>query len=113
MFFNFWFFFFLIGITIGITSSARGLKIRAITAVIKKYKLIIKEKKRRHDKLILLASSKSNSIEILISKSLIDSAISYDEVDLINNVLKKDNKIKGKNYSLKTNSSLSKILIYL
>ena len=104
---------FLIGITIGITSSAIGFKIRTITAIIKKYKLIIKKKKRRHDKIVLLTSSKLNSIEILISKSLIDSVISYDEVDLINNVLKKDNEIKGKSYSLKTYSSLSKILIYL
>ena len=36
----------LIGITIGITSSAIGLKICAITAGIKKYKSLIKKKKR-------------------------------------------------------------------
>ena len=36
----------LVGILIGITSSAIGLKIFAITAGIKKYKSIIKEKKR-------------------------------------------------------------------
>ena len=37
---------FLVGIPIGITSSAIGLKICAITAGIKKYKLIIKKKKK-------------------------------------------------------------------
>ena len=78
----------LIGIPIGITSSAIGLKICAITAGIKKYKSIIKKKKKKHDKIVLLAKSKLNSIEVLISKALIDSVISHDEFVLINNVLK-------------------------
>ena len=38
----------LIGIPIGITSSAIGLKICAIAAGIKKYKSIIKEKEKKH-----------------------------------------------------------------
>ena len=44
----------LLGIPIWITSSAIGLKICAITAVVKKYKSIIKKKKRKHDKILLL-----------------------------------------------------------
>ena len=52
----------LICIPIGITSSAIGLKICAITAGIKKYKSIIKKKKKKHDKIVLLAKSKLNSI---------------------------------------------------
>ena len=69
----------LLGIPIGITSSAIGLKICAITAGIKKYKSIIKKKKKKHDKIVLLAKSKLNSIEVLISKALINSVISHDE----------------------------------
>ena len=42
---------------------------------IKKYKLIIKNKKKKHDEIILLAKSKLNSIEVLISEALIDSDI--------------------------------------
>ena len=57
----------LIGIPIGITSSAVGLKNCAIAAGIKKYKSIIKKKKKKHDKIILLAKSKLKSIEVLIS----------------------------------------------
>ena len=57
----------LISIAIGITSSAIGLKICVITSGIKKYKLIIKKKKRKHDKIVLLPNSELNSIEILIS----------------------------------------------
>ena len=62
----------LVGILIWIRSSAIGLKICAITAGIKKYKSIIKKKKRKHDKMVLLAKPKLNSIEVLISKALID-----------------------------------------
>ena len=36
----------------------------------------------------MLTKSKLNSIEVLISKVLIDSDISYDEFAFINNVLK-------------------------
>ena len=36
----------------------------------------------------MLVSSKLNSIEVLISKALIDSNISHDEFALISNVLK-------------------------
>ena len=78
----------LVSIPIGISSSAIGLKICVITAGIKKYKSIIKKKKKRHDKIVLLAKSKLNSKEVIISKALIDSNISHDEFVLINNVLK-------------------------
>ena len=74
------------GVPIGIRSSAIGLKNCAITAGIKKYKPIIKKKK--HDKIVLLAKSKLNRIEVLISKTLIDSNISHNGFFLINNVLK-------------------------
>ena len=40
----------------------------------------------------MLAKSKLNSIEVLISKTLIDSDISYDEFISINNVLKEETK---------------------
>ena len=51
-----------IGIPIGIASSAIGLKTCAITAGTKNYKSIIKEKKKKHDKIVLLAKSKLNRI---------------------------------------------------
>ena len=41
-----------------------------------------------YDKIISLAQSKLNSIEVLISKFLIDSNISHDDFVLINNALK-------------------------
>ena len=57
----------LIGIPIEITSSEIGLIICAIAAG-KKYKSIIKKNKKNLDKIILLAKSELNSIEVLISK---------------------------------------------
>ena len=73
----------LAGIPIGITTSAIGLKICALTAAIKKYKSISKKKKKKHNKIVLSAKSKLNSIEVLIS-----SVISHGVFVLINKLLK-------------------------
>ena len=66
-----------------------GLKIYVIVSGIKKYKLIIKKKKKKQGKIVLSAKSKLNSTEVSISKTLADANISYDKFVLINNVLKK------------------------
>ena len=93
----------LIGIPIGFTSSAIGLKICAITAGIKKFKSIIKEKKDTHDKIVLLAKSKLNTLEVFISMALINSVVSYEiYIFLINNVLKEYNEKKKEIENLKT-----------
>ena len=52
----------LVGIPIGLISSAVGLKIFSMTAGIKKYKSIVKKKKKKHHEIVLLAKSKLNSI---------------------------------------------------
>ena len=92
----------LISVPIGITSSAFGLKICAMTAGSKKYKSIIKKKKKKHDKIVLLAKSKLNNKEILISKALNDSVVSHDEFVLISNMLKEYNEMKEETKNLKT-----------
>ena len=84
----------LIGMPIGIMSSAIGLKICVTTAGIKKNKPITKKRKKEHDKIVLLAKSKLNSIEFLISNALIDSVIIHDDFVLIDNVQKEYNEIK-------------------
>ena len=85
---------YLVSIQIGITSSAIELKICAVTTAIKKYKSIIKKKKKKHNKIVLFAKFKLNSTEVLISKALIDSVIISDELVLINNALKEYNEMK-------------------
>ena len=64
--------------SVGIASSAATTKICVITPVIKNFKSIIE--KRKHDKTILLVKTKLNTLEILISKALINSNISHDEL---------------------------------
>ena len=78
----------LVVIPIGIRSSAIRLKVCVITAGIKKYKSISKKKRKKHNKMLFLAKSKLNSIEVLISKALNDSNIKHDGFVLINYVLK-------------------------
>ena len=92
----------LVGIPVGITSSAIGLEICVVTAGMKKYKSIIKKKKKKHDKIILLAKYKLNSIEVLISKVLIDSNITHDEFVSTNNVLKEYDNMKEEINNLRT-----------
>ena len=58
----------LLCIPIEITSFPIGLNICAITAGIKNYKSIIKEKKKKHDKIVFLEKSKLNSIEFHLFK---------------------------------------------
>ena len=98
-----------VGIPIGITSSAIRLKICAITVAINIYKSIIKKKKKKRDKIVLSAKSNLNSIEVLISKFLIDSVVRHDEFVLINNVLKIQRNERSNQFII----SLSKILVYL
>ena len=100
---------FLVGIPIVITSSAMGLKNCALTPGIKKHKLIIKRQKKKGDKIVLLAKSKLNSIEVLISKALFDSNINQGEFVLVNNVFKEFNDMKEESKTQITNKSLNYI----
>ena len=52
------------------------------------------KKRKKHDKIVLLAKIELNTIEVLISRTLIDSDISQDEVVTMNNVFIKYNNIK-------------------
>ena len=101
----------LIGIPMGITSSAIGLTICAVE--IKRYNSIIKKKKKKHYNVVFLAKSKLNKIEVLLSKTSIDSDISHDEFFLINVVLWEYHKMKEEIKNLKANNQISKILVYL
>ena len=75
------------------------IKTFSIAAGTKNYKSIIKKKK--HDKIVLLAKSKLNSIEVLISKALIDSVISHNQFVLINNLPKEYDDMKEEIKNLK------------
>ena len=77
-----------------IASSPAAIKNCVITAEIKKYNSIINKYKKKHDKIVLLAKTKLNTIEVLISKVLINSSISYEEFFSVNKVLREYDDIK-------------------
>ena len=64
------------------------LKICAITVGIKKHNSIFKKNKKNHDQIVLLAKSRLNTIEFLISNTSIDSNISQNKFVLLHNMLK-------------------------
>ena len=84
----------LVEIPIEIASFTIGLKICVITAAFKKYKSIIKEKRKKHNKIVLLAKSWLSNTEVLISNVLINSSISHDEFVFKKSVLKEFNDTK-------------------
>ena len=57
----------------------------------------------------MLAKSKLNSIEVLISMALIDSVISHDEFVLTNNVLKEYKKNEKRNKKFKNLAHVAKV----
>ena len=61
-----------------------------------------KESKKKHSKIVLLGKDKLNTIEVLISKALIDSYISHDEFISVNNVLREYYEMKEEIKNLET-----------
>ena len=55
------------------------------TGIIKKLLSIIRNKKKKYDKILMLAKSKLNSIKTLLSQALIDMEISHEEFNTIVN----------------------------
>ena len=72
-----------IGVSAGVVSASLTLIFSITTGIVKKLLDIIRKKKKRHDKIIMLAKSKLNSIESLISQALNDLDISHEEFTTI------------------------------
>ena len=85
----------LVCVPAGIASSTVGINVSAIIPGIKRYKSVIKKKKKKkHGKIVFLGEAKLDTIEVLISKALVDSYISDDEFVSLNNVLREFNEMK-------------------
>ena len=69
----------VVGAHIGIASAGFTIVFALTTGIIKKLLKTTRNKKKKHDKIIMLAKSKLNSIETLVSKALIDMEISHEE----------------------------------
>ena len=69
----------IVGAPVGIASASLTLFFRLTTGIVKELLNRIRKKKKKHDKILMLAKSKLNSIETLISQALIDMEISHEE----------------------------------
>ena len=63
----------VIGTSVGIVSASFNLIFSLLTGIIKKLLNMTRKKKKKHDKILMLAESKFNSIETLISQALYQS----------------------------------------
>ena len=68
-----------IGAPVGIVSASFTLIFSLTTGIVKKLLNITRNKKKNHDKILMLAKSKLNNIDTLISQALIDMNISHKE----------------------------------
>ena len=78
-----------------ISSASFTLMLSLTTGIFKKLLNITRKKKKKHDKILMLAKSKLNSIETLISQALIDMEISHKEFITILNEKDKYDKIEN------------------
>ena len=65
--------------SVGIVSASSTLSFSLSTGIIKKLLSMTRNKKKKHDKILMLAESKFNSIKTLISRALNDLDISHEE----------------------------------
>ena len=73
-----------IGAPVGIMSASCTLVLSITTGFVKKFLKTIRNKKK-HNKIVMLARSKLNSIESKISKALMDNEISHEDFETIIN----------------------------
>ena len=79
----------VIGARVGMVSASFSLAFSISTGIIKKLLKTTRNKKKKHNKIVMLARSKLNSIESKISKALMDNEISHEDFETIINEEKK------------------------
>ena len=84
----------VLGIPTGIISSSLTLVFSLTTEIIKKLLKETRKKKKKHSKIIILAKSKLNSIETLMTQAFIDLEISHEEFKIILNEKEKYDQMK-------------------
>ena len=98
----------IVGAPVGIASASFTLISSLATEIIKKLLNITRNKKKKHDKILMLAKSKLSSIVTLISQALIDMNISHEEFVTI--LLEKDKYEKKKDNLRSEYEKLYKIM---
>ena len=75
----------VIGAPAGIIGASCGLTFSITSGFVKTFLKTIRNKKKKHNKIVMLARSKLNSIESKISKALMDNEISHEDFETIIN----------------------------
>ena len=84
----------IIGAPVGIASASLTLFFSLTTGIVKKLLNITRNKKKKRDKILMLAKSKLNRVETLISQAIIDMEITHEEFITILNEKDKYEKMK-------------------
>ena len=84
----------VIGAPAGIIGASCGLTFSITSGFVKKFLKTIRNKKKKHNKIVMLARSKLNSIESKISEALINNEISHEDFMTILNEEKKYRELK-------------------
>ena len=84
----------VVGAPVATASAGLTLLFSLTTGIVKKSLNITRNKKKKYDKILMLAKSELNSIEKLISQELIDMEISHEEFITILNEKDKYKKMK-------------------
>ena len=79
---------------VGIASASFSLAFSILTGIVKKLLKITRNKKKKHNKIVILARSKLNSIEGKISEELINNEINHEDFITIINEERKYCKLK-------------------
>ena len=75
----------VIGVPAGIIGASCGFTFSITSGFVKRFLKTIRNKKKKHNKIVMLARSKLNSIESKISKALMDNEISHEDFETIIN----------------------------
>ena len=84
----------VIGAPAEIIGASCGFTFSNTSGFVKKFLKTIRNKKKKHNKIVMLARSKLNSIESKISKALMDNEISHEDFETIINEEKKYRELK-------------------
>ena len=84
----------VIGAAVGIVSASFSLAFSISTGIVKKLLKTTRNKNKKHNKIVMLARSKLNSIESKIFEALINNEISNEDFMIIINEEKKYRELK-------------------
>ena len=86
-------------------SASCSLTFSVTTGFVKKFLKTIRNKKKKHNKIVMLARTKWNSIESKISEALVNNEISHEDFMTVLNEEKKCRELKESNRMMNSQRS--------